>query len=77
MVSWAWWHMPLTPALGRQGQVNLCELQVRLVYKVSSKTVKTVTHRNSLLKKLKQKTINKNKNSSYIIITQGSGSILM
>jgi hypothetical protein len=33
---WAWWHTPLTPALERQKQVDLCVLQGNLVYLVSS-----------------------------------------
>jgi hypothetical protein len=32
--------MPLIPALGRQKQTNLCEFQVSLVYKSSSRTAK-------------------------------------
>ena len=35
--------MPLIPALGRQRQGDLSEFDVNLVYKASSKTVKTVT----------------------------------
>ena len=27
------WHMPLIPALGRQRQVDLCEIEASLVYK--------------------------------------------
>jgi len=34
-LSWALWSMPLIPALGRQRQVDLCEFEVSLVYKVS------------------------------------------
>ena len=32
--------MPLIPALGRQGQADLCESQASLVYRVSSRTEK-------------------------------------
>ena len=28
-----WWPMPLIPALGRQGQADLCEFETSLVYK--------------------------------------------
>jgi hypothetical protein len=34
------WHTPLVPALGRQRQVDLCEFEVSLVYRVSSRIVK-------------------------------------
>jgi len=30
-----WWHRPLIPALGRQRQIELCELKAILVYIVS------------------------------------------
>ena len=32
--SWAWWHTPLIPALGRR----ISESEANLVYKVSSRT---------------------------------------
>jgi hypothetical protein len=32
------WRTPLTPALGRQRQVDLCEFEATLVYRVSSRT---------------------------------------
>ena len=38
--------MPLIPALGRQRQADLSDFQASLVYKVSSKTARTVTQRN-------------------------------
>ena len=28
-----WWHMTLTPALGRQKQVDLCKFEASLTYK--------------------------------------------
>ena len=28
-----WWRTPLIPALGRQGQVDLCEFETSLDYK--------------------------------------------
>jgi hypothetical protein len=36
----AWWHKPLIPALGRQRQANICEFEVNLVSRVSSKTAR-------------------------------------
>ena len=35
--------MPISPALGRQRQVELCELKASLVYRVSSRTTRTVS----------------------------------
>ena len=35
-----WWCTPLTPALGRQRQADLCEFKVSLVYRGSSRTAK-------------------------------------
>jgi hypothetical protein len=34
-LGWAWWHIPLISALGRQSQVDLCEFEASLVYKMS------------------------------------------
>jgi len=34
--------MPLIPALRRQRQADLCEFKTRLVYRVSSRTVKAL-----------------------------------
>jgi hypothetical protein len=42
--------MPLTPALGRQRQVNLREFEANLFYKVSSRRDRAVTQRNCLEK---------------------------
>ena len=53
LTGWWWWHMPFIPALGRQGQVDLCEFEASLVYGVSSRTVRA-TQRN-----LSQKQTNK------------------
>jgi len=36
----AWWFRPLTLALRRQRQVNLCEFKASLVYRMSSKTAR-------------------------------------
>ena len=51
-------HMPLIPALGRQRQVNLCEFEDSLVYRVNSRTARTL-HRENLSQKTKN---NKQKN---------------
>jgi hypothetical protein len=40
-----WWCIPLTPALERQRQVDLCEFEASLVYRVSSRTARA-TQRN-------------------------------
>ena len=32
--------MPLIPALGRQTEADLCEFEVRLVYRVNSRTAR-------------------------------------
>ena len=32
LVAGRWWLMPLIPALGRQGQADLCEFEASLVY---------------------------------------------
>ena len=37
--------MPLIPALGRQMQVDLSEFKAALVYRVSSRTARTITQR--------------------------------
>jgi hypothetical protein len=49
-----WWSMPLILVLRRQ--VDFCEFEASLVYKVNSRTARTVTHRNPVLKnRTKQK----------------------
>ena len=35
---WMWWHRPLIPALGRQRQADLYELEASLVYRESSRS---------------------------------------
>ena len=42
--------MPLTPALERQRQVDLCEFKLSLVYRVSFRTGSKATQRNPVLK---------------------------
>lgn len=37
------WCTPLIPAVGMQSQVDLCEFQVSLIYKSSSRTKRPVT----------------------------------
>ena len=50
-----WWHMPLIAALRRQRQVDLCEFETNLVYRVCFRTGSQATE------KLSQKNKNKNK----------------
>jgi hypothetical protein len=47
--SWAWWRMPLIPALGGRGR-RISEFQASLVYKVSFRTARA-TQRNPVSKK--------------------------
>jgi hypothetical protein len=35
-----WWYTPLTLALGRQRQVDFCEFEANLVYRMNSRTAK-------------------------------------
>jgi hypothetical protein len=55
--SWAWWHMPLIPALGRQRPVDfwISEFEASLVYRVSSRTESRL-YRETLSQKTKHKT---------------------
>ena len=46
--------MPLIPALRRQRQVDFCEFEASLVYRVSSRTAGAVTQRKSVSKTNKQ-----------------------
>ena len=51
---------PLIPALGRQRQADLCELEASLVYRANSRIARAITQRNPVLKnKTKQKQTNK------------------
>ena len=43
------WPVPFILALRRQRAENLCEFEASLVYKVSSRTARDVTQRNSCL----------------------------
>jgi hypothetical protein len=47
--SWVWWGTPWSPALGRQRRVDLYELEAILVFKVSSRTARTVAENNLVL----------------------------
>ena len=55
--------MPLIPALGRQRQADLSELEANLVYIVSSRTAKTITQRNPVFKTKTNKTKQKKKDT--------------
>ena len=44
-----WWHVP---ALVRQKQADLCELEVSLVYRASCRTGSKVTQKNPVSKKV-------------------------
>ena len=52
-----WWEcIPLIPELRRKKQVDLCEFVASLVYRVSSRTARTVSQKNPVSKnKTKQK----------------------
>lgn len=39
MSSREWWQMPLSPALGREKQSDLCDSEVTLVYTVPFKSM--------------------------------------
>jgi hypothetical protein len=60
-VQWCW---PLTPALGRQPQADLCELEAKLVHKACSRTARAGTQGNHVLGK-KQKKKNKKQIKEY------------
>jgi hypothetical protein len=47
--------MPVVPALWRQRQVDLCELEASLVYQSTFRTAGAVTQRKPHLKKQKNK----------------------
>ena len=49
-----WWRMPVIPALGRYRQADVCEFEVSLDYKVSSRIARA-TQRNPILKNKKEK----------------------
>jgi hypothetical protein len=56
-LSRAWWLTPLIPALQRQRQAD-SEFEASMVYKVSSRTARTI-QRNPVLKKQTNKQTNK------------------
>lgn len=45
-----WWLTPLTPALKKQRQVDLCDFMASPVYKTSSTTARALTQRNPVLR---------------------------
>ena len=47
--------MPLIPVFGKQRQADFCEFKASLVYKANSRTARTVTQRNPVLKTTKTK----------------------
>ena len=47
-------NWPVIPTLGRQRQAELSEFKASLVYKASSRTIRTVTQRNSVSKQQQQ-----------------------
>ena len=48
--------MPLSPALRRQKQVDFCEFEISLVYRMSSRTDPKATQRNTAFQKKKPTT---------------------
>ena len=57
---WVWWPTPLTPALRRQSQADLCESEASLVYRVSHRIDRADTQKNPVSEKqYKMKTNNK------------------
>jgi hypothetical protein len=55
--TWRCWCTPLTPALGRQRQVNLSEFEASLVHRVNPRTARA-TQRNSISKIQEKKNYN-------------------
>jgi hypothetical protein len=59
-LSRAWWRTPLIPALGRQKQARISEFEASLVYRVNSRTARTI-QRNPVSK-------NKKKKKSFLLV---------
>jgi hypothetical protein len=53
--------MPLIPALGRQRQVDLCELEASLVYRVISRRASAIQRNPVMKNKTKQNKTKQNK----------------
>ena len=67
--------MPLIPAVRRQRQVDVCEFEASLVYRVSSRTARA-TERNPVLKKKTKPNQNKTKIKMFHSAGHGSLSII-
>lgn len=46
-----WWYMPVIPELRRESQMDLWEFEATLAYRVSSRTIRAITQRNSVSEK--------------------------
>ena len=45
VIAWWWWLTPFIPTLGTQRQVDLCEFEASLSYKVSPRTCSKATEK--------------------------------
>ena len=59
-----WWHTPLVQAFRRKKQVDLCEFEVSLVYRASSRAGSKATEKPCLKKPKKQKKQKKTTNNN-------------